>query len=655
MIGRSMGMFGGDGTRVRRERRRWQRLPRLLIDSVGIVFRAAPREFTLNTALELVQGAASGLRLLAVRNLLAAMLIGPANHRYLSVIEQLLVLVALSTIVGLIGTYTTMQQQLIRELVQRHASRPVTEMATAIGLREFDDPTLHDRMRRAQDTAGVRPVMLTSAVLTLGASAMTMAGSAIALLLLSPLLLAVLLLGSVPLWLTTTRGSHALYEFVREMTPNDRKRDYVLGLLTGRGMAKEIRAFGLGPYLRSRYERLSGERITRLRQHLRRRAWISFAGSGGSSVIMGLTFAVLAWLILNGHIGPAAAAAAGLAMVQMAGLSQMIAYSCGQLYEASLFIEDLQAFTGRLPALHAARPRAPAPRGFHTITLQDVSFSYSSSPSAAPPSEGSPPGRMWMLDSIDPAMMVAGPPAREEDPQPSRSPALRGASLEIARGEVVALVGENGSGKSTLAKLICGLYQPDTGSVSWDGTDISTVDGDQLREQVTVIFQDFAQYWLSAQENIGVGRVARMSDLDGIRAAARMAGADQIIESWPEGYQALLGPVFENGKDLSIGQWQRMALARAFFRDAPLIILDEPTASLDARAEAELFARIRTLFRGRTVLLISHRFSSVRSADRIYVLKEGQVVERGTHEELIRERGLYAELFDLQAAAYLHD
>jgi ATP-binding cassette subfamily B protein len=201
--------------------------------------------------------------------------------------------------------------------------------------------------------------------------------------------------------------------------------------------------------------------------------------------------------------------------------------------------------------------------------------------------------------------------------------------------------------------VICGLYAPDRGRVLWDGVDVSTVDPDEIRSQITVIFQDFSRYWLTMRENIGLGRVARIDDTEAIRAAARHAGADRFIEGWPEGYETPMGPIFEGGKDLSTGQWQRVALARAFFRDAPLVILDEPTASLDARAEAELFERIRSLFKGRSVVLISHRFSSVRSADRIYVMKEGQIVERGTHEELMGLGGLYAELFNLQAAAYL--
>jgi ATP-binding cassette subfamily B protein len=232
------------------------------------------------------------------------------------------------------------------------------------------------------------------------------------------------------------------------------------------------------------------------------------------------------------------------------------------------------------------------------------------------------------------------------------APALRDVSLDIDAGQIVALVGENGSGKTTLAKLLCGLYAPASGRVLWDQTDTATVDPSSLRRSVAVLFQDFCKYFLDVHENIGVGRHERIRESDSIHQAAEHAGADAFIRDLPQGYQTLLGPEFEGGYNLSIGQWQRMALARAFLRDAPLIILDEPTAALDARAEHELFDSMRGLFAGRTVLLISHRFSSVRSADRIYVLHKGQLVEQGSHDELMHREGQYAELFMLQAAAY---
>ncbi|HZV53038.1 MAG TPA: ABC transporter ATP-binding protein [Candidatus Dormibacteraeota bacterium] len=634
--------------------RSWWRLPGLVLGAFGMVARAAPRTFAGNTLLQLVQGVTTTLQLLVVRGLLAALLTGSPHHDYLPALEQLGLLVGLQAAGGLAGTWAGLQQQLVTELVQRHVSRPVTEVATAIGLADFDSPAFHDRLQRAQQTAMVRPLQVTTAVLSLSRGLLGLAGVAAALFVLSPLLLAVALLGLVPLWLATVRVARAVYEFLVEMTPNDRRRGYVLSLLTSRQGAGEVRAFGLGGYFRDLYERLTEERIARLRRHLRRRAGLALLGSAGNAVAGGIMIGVLIWLITTGHLSLAAAGAAGVAGFQLGGQLQGIALAGGQLYESALMVEDLEAFTGLLPVLGAVRPRAPAPRGFERIEVRDVHFTYPT-PGPQPDGDGPAPGPRPVRAVGLLATMLFGRPDGAGEEAPRRPHALRGVSLELRRGEVVALVGENGSGKTTLAKVICGLYPPDAGAVLWDGVDVREVDPEQLRRQITVIFQDFVRYWLSARENIGVGRVERMGDHEAIVAAARQAGADAFIETWPEGYDALLGPIFEGGKDLSVGQWQRMALARAFFRDAPLVVLDEPTASLDARAEAELFERIRTLFEGRSVLLISHRFSSVRSADRIYVMKEGEIVEQGSHRELMAAGGLYAELFRLQAAAYLDD
>jgi ATP-binding cassette subfamily B protein len=226
---------------------------------------------------------------------------------------------------------------------------------------------------------------------------------------------------------------------------------------------------------------------------------------------------------------------------------------------------------------------------------------------------------------------------------------LADVTLELRAGEVVALVGENGSGKTTLAKLLAGLYRPDGGTIAWDGIDARDLD---VRDAVAVLFQDYAAFLLTVRENIGFGRIERIDDFAAILEAARRAGEHGFVSEWERGYDVVLGPVFLGGREISMGQWQRIALARAFFRDAPVVILDEPTAALDARAEHDLFSRIRELFAGRGVLLISHRFSSVRNADRIYVLHDGRIVECGTHAELLRRGGRYAELFALQASAY---
>jgi ATP-binding cassette subfamily B protein len=232
-------------------------------------------------------------------------------------------------------------------------------------------------------------------------------------------------------------------------------------------------------------------------------------------------------------------------------------------------------------------------------------------------------------------------------------PVLENVSMEVSPGEVVALVGENGSGKTTLVKLICQLYRPQSGRILWNGVDVSEIAPEECRADMTVIFQDFIQYHLTARENITLGRVERSDDLENVVQAARQANADAFIERLPNAYETRLGRQFYGGHELSVGQWQRLALARAFFRGGSFLVLDEPTASLDPRAEFELFSQMRSLSRGRSVLLVSHRFSSVRSANRIYVLSHGRVIESGSHEQLMAQGGTYAELFTLQAAAYL--
>jgi len=219
--------------------------------------------------------------------------------------------------------------------------------------------------------------------------------------------------------------------------------------------------------------------------------------------------------------------------------------------------------------------------------------------------------------------------------------AVRNATMRVTQGEFIAIVGANGSGKTTLAKLLAGLYDPYAGEVRWNGAPATAV-----------TFQDFERYWMPMRDNIGIGRHERFLDEEGVHAAAARSGADEDAATLPDGLATMLGPIFAGGTDLSGGQWQRVALARLFFRDAPFVILDEPTAALDAKAEHALFASIRDLLAGRSVLLISHRFSSVREADRIYVLEDGAVVEHGTHEELMELDGRYAEMFTLQAAAY---
>jgi ATP-binding cassette, subfamily B, bacterial len=487
------------------------------------------------------------------------------------------------------------------------------DVSTKIDLLAFESPDFYDRLQRARSQGQFRALQTVNGLLGIVGSAVAAVGIVIALAALQPLLVPFVVVGYLPLWVMASLNTRDLYRFTHEMTPNERQRYYLQNVLMGRNPAKEVRAFNLARFLRGRYDTLYDERIAELRSLARRRTGRSLIGSVASSAVTVATIATLSYLYVSDRMSLAATGAAVFGLYQLGGQLRGLHMSATSLYEATLFIRDYASFLTLEPAADGAVPARPAPAGFDVLTAEGVTFAYPD----------------------------------------TKQPAVDGVSLEIRRGEVVALVGENGSGKTTLAKMLAGLYRPQSGRIRWDDTDLADVDPEELRRSVAVIFQDFEKYLLPARENVGLGRNERIDDVEAILAAARRADADDFLSTLPEGYETMLGREFAGGYDLSIGQWQRVALARAFFRDAPFVILDEPTAALDARAESRLFERMRELLRGRSVVLISHRFSSVRSADRIYVLHDGRVVEEGSHDELMRSGGLYAELFGLQARAYL--
>jgi ATP-binding cassette subfamily B protein len=439
------------------------------------------------------------------------------------------------------------------------------------------------------------------------------AGVSLALFALQPALVPLTLLAAVPLWIAGARRGQMLFSLYSSLTPAERERWYLAYLLTDRAHAKEVRTFGLAAFLRNRWQRRSDERLVEMQHKTNALLRVGLLGNLVSAVIIGGGLTVLLALAFSGRMTLADAGTAAGAVLLL--ISRLRAASLGAdvLFEAAPFVKDFTEFIDSAEPLMPPGDQQPAPTRFERVTVEDLTFTYPS----------------------------------------GDRPALEGVSLAFEAGQVIALVGENGSGKTTLAKLLCRLYLPQSGRILWDSIDIAHVDPADLRRSIAVLFQDFSSYRLPGADNIAVGRCERADDRAGIVAAATKAGADSFLAALPNGYDSMLGPEFEGGTDLSVGQWQRVALARAFFRDAPFIILDEPTASLDARAEHELFDRIRTLFAGRTVLLISHRFSTVRSADRIYVLANGRLTEQGTHAELMALGGHYAELFTLQASSYV--
>ena len=611
-----------DRIRPPADQRTVRRLPALVARAVRLVRHAGGRVFWASVAVQLLAGGVVTAQVLAARLVLDQVIEADrAGDGVGAVAPALLLLVGLTAVLGLSGAAARELSMLLTELVGRDATGRILDVASTVDLEAYEDSGFHDRLERARFNANNRPVMAVNGLLGMLNGAVAALGVTVGLLILHPSLVPVTLVGLVPLWVAENRNGRAWYRFAVDMTPVDRERAYLANTLGSKPLAKEVRAFGIASFLRDRFDGLYARRIAALRMLVGSRLRTALVGSVLASAGTALTLLLLFWLLLSDRLDLASAGAAVLGITYLGQRLRAFATSAGTLYESSLFIEDYFDFLDLAPAVPAGPgtdpgrpdPSALPPPTFDRIALDDVSFTY--------------PG--------------------------TTEPALRHVSLEIGHGEVVALVGANGSGKTTLAKVLGLLYRPSSGHVRWDGVAVESEATDAHRRSVAVIFQDFGQYWLSARDNIAIGDVDRRHDLDAVEAAARAVHADEFLAPLPLGYDTVLSRLVEGGRDLSIGQWQRVALARALFRDAPLVIMDEPTAALDPAAEARLFDSIRDLAADRSVLLISHRFSSVRAADRIHVLDHGEVVESGSHDELMARGGRYATMFTLQASAYL--
>lgn len=581
--------------------------------SVALVWGAGRLLVVCLVVLQIAAALALAAQVLVIQALLNAILELPGGQSGMSqLLPPVVALAVLTAVTAITGAVQGNIQRLLGERVARTMWHQVLDVATGVSLRHFEAPGFYDRLQRVQASAVSRPFQVTTSLMAIGGALAASIGVALAIVSLHPVLLPLLVLGGLPMLFTSRRESRLEFDFTVRRTPNDRLRWYLTYLQTHRDEAKEIRAFGLAPKLRGLFDKAYATYLGDLAGHLRKRSLLNVLGNLLAAVMLALTMLVLVWLIADGQVGVAAAGAAIVAIRMLASQVQLLFGGMQQIFECGLFLDDVNDFM-RLGPSTAREEGGATPPDFDEIVVDDVSFSY--------------PG--------------------------ANRPALDRVSMRVGAGEVVALVGENGSGKTTLAKLLASLYDPDTGAIRWNGQDSRTYQRSQMRDQVAVIFQDFIRYALSARDNIAFGRPEAHEDPSKVAAAARTAGADKAIESLPHGYDTPLSRMFSGGRDLSGGQWQRVALARAFYRNAPLVILDEPTSALDPRAEHDLFASLREVLAGRAAVFVSHRFSTVRSADRIYVLEAGRVVEGGSHDELMALNGQYADLFRLQASAYL--
>jgi ATP-binding cassette subfamily B protein len=511
-----------------------------------------------------------------------------------------------------LGRIVALVDSLLSERFTNLTSVRLMQHAATLDLEDFEDSELQDRLDRARRQTMGRMTLMTQ-IFGQVQDAITVVSFAAGLLVYAPWLMVLLLVALLPAFIGEAHFNALNYSLNFAWTPERRELEYVRQTGASVETAKEVKIFGLSGFLIARYRELADGFYA-----ANRKLAISRAGWGSLLTMLGtlgyyVAYAYIAWRTVRGEfsIGDLTFLAGSFRRLRtlLEGLLSGFSAVAGQ----ALYLDDLYSFFEIEPEITSPPGALPMPAPIRQgFVFEDVGFRY-------------PGADRW---------------------------AVRHLSFELKAGEVLALVGENGAGKTTLVKLLARLYDPDEGRILLDGVDLRDYDLESLRSQVGVIFQDFVRYHLTAGENIAVGRIEARDDRARIEEAARRALADEVIERLPRGYDQVIGKRFRNGVDLSGGEWQKVAIARAYMRDAQLLILDEPTAALDARSEFEVFQRFKDLSAGKTAVLISHRFSSVRMADRILVLDEGQVEAVGTHGELLAQRGRYAELFELQAAGY---
>ena len=514
---------------------------------------------------------------------------------------------------SLISQARALSDRVIQFQLTNHINSLIIRKAISLDLQFFENPVFYDTLQNARRQADTSALTIVNALLQILQQVITLVSLVALLIRFSPWLAVIVVLAAIPSFLSQSQYAERAFRAVSRRAPEARLLNYLETLLTGNDTVKEIKLFGLGEPLLQRYQTL----FTRFYQEDRAIAEKrSLAGLGWGMLSNLVYYASYAWIVLRTIAGSITLGDMTMFLSifrQSQGSIRSLLDSLNRLYESNLFLDNLLTYLKLQPLLTSPRDGRTAPKPVRQgIEFRNVSFCYPGSSEAV----------------------------------------LRNVNLHIQPRERIALVGLNGAGKTTLIKLLTRLYDPTEGQILLDGVDLREYDLASLHQRFGVIFQDYVRYQFTVRENIGFGQVDALDDFNRIQDAAQRGGAVPVIEKMPQGYDTLLGRRWEKGQELSGGQWQKIALARAFMRDAEVLVLDEPTSALDAEAEYEVFRRFGELIEDRIAVLISHRFSTVRMADRIVVLSAGRIVELGSHAELIQQNGAYARLFNLQAEGY---